>query len=256
MKEQAVVVLDSVSKAFVIRKNRADSLKVKLVGWMHPRHREKQERYWALRDLSLQVRSGEFLGIIGPNGSGKSTLLRLIAGIFPCTQGRVTVRGRVVPMIELGIGFHPDLTGRENIYLNTSLYGLSQRETDMLFQHIVEFSEIEEFIDQPAKNYSMGMYMRLGFSAAVHLDPDILLIDEVLAVGDEHFQKKCLKKMEELHHQGTTVVLVSHDLESIRTLCERVCFLHEGKMVREGRPDDIIGYYRQLLERENALTIP
>lgn len=250
---EPVVLLKGVSKAFVVRKNRADSLKVKLVGLFHSRQREHRELFWALRDISLKVEAGEFLGLIGPNGSGKSTMLRLIAGIFPCSKGRIESRGRVVPMIELGIGFHPDLTGRENIYLNTSLYGLSKGETDRLFQRIVDFSEIEEFIDQPAKNYSLGMYMRLGFSAAVHLDPDILLIDEVLAVGDEHFQKKCLKRMEELHGQGKSIVLVSHDLESIRRMCNRVCFLREGRIVAEGTPDHVIGRYQEFLEKENSL---
>lgn len=250
---ETVVHLDGVSKTFVIRKNRVDSLKVKMVGFFQSRHREQQELFWALHDISLQVKGSEFLGLIGPNGSGKSTLLRLIAGIFPCTRGRIKVRGRVVPMIELGIGFHPDLTGRENIYLNTSLYGLSKRETDFLFPRIVEFSEIGDFIDQPAKNYSLGMYMRLGFSAAVHLNPDILLIDEVLAVGDEHFQKKCLKKMEELHAQGKTVILVSHDLESIRRMCDRACFLREGRIDAEGLPERVIEEYLTFLEKENSL---
>jgi ABC-type polysaccharide/polyol phosphate transport system ATPase subunit len=256
MKAEASVVLEGVSKAFVIRKNRADSLKVKLVGLFQSRHREHQELFWALRGVFLRVNRGEFLGLIGPNGSGKSTLLRLIAGIFPCTQGRMEIRGRVVPMIELGIGFHPDLTGRENIYLNTSLYGLSKQETDGLFQRIVEFSEIGEFIDQPAKNYSLGMYMRLGFSAAVHLDPDILLIDEVLAVGDEHFQKKCLKRMEEIHSLGKTVIFVSHDLEIVRKMCSRVCFLLEGRILSEGPPERVIADYHEFLEKENSRNGP
>jgi ABC-type polysaccharide/polyol phosphate transport system ATPase subunit len=202
--------------------------------------------------VTLSVKKGEFLGLIGPNGSGKSTLLRIISHIFPPTQGQVLARGRVVPMIELGIGFHPDLTGRENIYLNTSLYGLSKKQTDQIFQQIVDFSEIEEFIDMPAKNYSLGMYMRLGFSAAIHLDPDILLIDEVLAVGDEHFQKKCLTRMEEIHRTGKTVILVSHDLESIRKMCTRVCLLWQGRIEIQGEPSAIIRYYLDLLTKENS----
>jgi ABC-type polysaccharide/polyol phosphate transport system ATPase subunit len=245
------LTLREVSKAFVIKHNAVDSLKVKVVGLVNPRQREHREQFWALRDINLSVKKGEFLGLIGPNGSGKSTLLRIIAKIFPPTEGQVLTQGRVVPMIELGIGFHPDLTGRENIYLNTSLYGLSRKQTDRLFDQIVDFSEIEDFIDQPAKNYSLGMYMRLGFSAAVHLDPDILLIDEVLAVGDEHFQKKCLKRMEQIHRAGRTVILVSHDLESIRTMCTRVCFLRQGRIEIQGEPSDIIQHYHNLLNRED-----
>jgi ABC-2 type transport system ATP-binding protein len=247
-----VVSLAGVSKAFIIKKNQADSLKVKMVGLFNPRHREHKEPFWALRDVDLFVKRGEFLGLIGPNGSGKSTLLRLIARIFPPTKGQILIQGRVVPMIELGIGFHHDLTGRENIYLNTSLYGLSREQTDHLFNQIVDFSEIEAFIDQPAKNYSLGMYMRLGFSAAVHLNPDILLIDEVLAVGDEHFQKKCLNRMEELHAQGKTVILVSHDMESIKKMCTRVCFLREGRIEMEGTPLAVIRKYHDFLKKENS----
>lgn len=246
------VELDEVSKAFVIKRNAVDSLKVKVVGLVNPRHREYRQQFWALRNVTLSVSKGEFLGLIGPNGSGKSTLLRIIAKIFPPSEGRVMARGRVVPMIELGIGFHPDLTGRENIYLNTSLYGLSRAQTDQIFHQIVDFSEIAEFIDQPAKNYSLGMYMRLGFSAAVHLDPDILLIDEVLAVGDEHFQRKCLKRMEEIHEKGKTVILVSHDMDSIRKMCTRVCFLHQGRIEVQGEPSAIIRYYLDLLNKENS----
>jgi ABC-2 type transport system ATP-binding protein len=247
-----IVELKGISKAFLIKRNAVDSLKVKVVGMFNPRHREHREKFWALRDVNLSVEKGEFFGLIGPNGSGKSTLLRIISNIFPPTQGQVLARGRVVPMIELGIGFHPDLTGRENIYLNTSLYGLSRNEADQIFKPIVDFSELEEFIDMPAKNYSLGMYMRLGFSAAIHLDPDILLIDEVLAVGDEHFQKKCLSRMNEIHSTGKTVILVSHDLESIRKMCTRVCFLRQGRIEVQGEPSAIIRYYQDLLDKENS----
>ena len=239
-----VVELQGVSKTFLIKKNPVDSLKVKVVGLFSPRHREERETFWALREVDLTVHRGEFLGLIGPNGSGKSTLLRIIADIYPPTYGRVRVRGRVVPMIELGVGFHPDLSGRENIYLNASLYGLSTGETDRLFTPIVDFAEIREFLEMPAKSYSLGMYMRLGFSAAAHLDPDILLIDEVLAVGDAHFQKKCLKRMEQIHARGKTIILVSHDLESIERLCSRVCLLRHGRIEAEGAPAAITSLYR------------
>lgn len=247
---EPVVEFQGVSKTFQIKKNPVDSLKVRMVGLFHPRQREQRETFWALRQIDLAVRQGEFLGLIGPNGSGKSTLLRIIANIYPPTQGRVFTQGRIVPMIELGIGFHPDLTGRENIYLNTSLYGLSTTETDRIFEPIVRFSEIRDFLEMPAKSYSLGMYMRLGFSAAVHLDPDILLIDEVLAVGDEHFQKKCLQRMAEIHGRGKTIILVSHDLESIEQMCTRVCLLHQGRIEADGDPLTITRRYRELIDRE------
>jgi ABC-2 type transport system ATP-binding protein len=245
-----VVKFQGVSKTFLIKKNPVDSLKVRMVGLFNPRQREQRDTFWALRDINLDVRRGEFLGLIGPNGSGKSTLLRIVANIYHPTQGSVFTQGRVVPMIELGIGFHPDLTGRENIYLNTSLYGLSKDQTDQIFTPIVNFSEIQEFLEMPAKSYSLGMYMRLGFSAAVHLDPDILLIDEVLAVGDEHFQKKCLKRMEQIHARGKTIILVSHDLESIEQMCTRVCLLSHGRIEAEGAPLAITRQYREAINQE------
>jgi ABC-2 type transport system ATP-binding protein len=242
-----VVELEKVSKGFWIKKNPADSLKVKVIGLVNSGHRERREQFWAVKEVTLQIQKGEFVGLIGPNGSGKSTLLRLIAKIFPPTRGEVLTQGRVIPMIELGIGFHPDLTGRENIYLNTSLYGLSRYQTHQIFQQIVDFSEIEEFIEMPAKNYSLGMYMRLGFSVAVHLDPDILLIDEVLAVGDKHFQKKCLQKMKEIHGQGKTIILVSHDLGNIERMCDRVYLFYRGSIEIEGDPCLVSTYYRKMV---------
>jgi ABC-2 type transport system ATP-binding protein len=247
---EPVVELQGVSKAFLIKKNPVDSLKVRIVGLFNPRHREQRETFWALREVDLTVSRGEFLGLIGPNGSGKSTLLRIISDIYPPTHGRVGVQGRVVPIIELGVGFHPDLSGRENIYLNASLYGLSTRETDRLFGPIVDFSEIGEFLEMPAKSYSLGMYMRLGFSVAAHLDPDILLIDEVLAVGDAHFQKKCLVRLEQIHARGKTVVLVSHDLDSIERLCTRVCLLRHGRIEADGAPPAITRLYQRSINQE------
>jgi ABC-2 type transport system ATP-binding protein len=170
-----------------------------------------------------------------------------MAGIYPATAGEVVTRGRLAPMIELGVGFHPDLTGRENIYLNTSLFRLSRRETDAIYDDIVAFSELEQFIDMPVKNYSTGMYMRLGFATAIHLVPEILLIDEVLAVGDEHFQKKCLQRMEELRARGTTIVLVSHAMGTVKSMCDRACLLLNGRVVRDGPPEQAIERYREAL---------
>jgi ABC-2 type transport system ATP-binding protein len=195
--------------------------------------------------VTLTVRPGEFLGLIGPNGSGKSTLLRVMAGIYRPTTGTVLARGRIAPMIELGVGFHPDLTGRENIYLNTSLFRLTTKETDAIYEDIVSFAELEQFMDMPVKNYSTGMYARLGFATAIHLAPETLLIDEVLAVGDERFQKKCLKRMEELRARGTTIVLVTHGMETVKTMCDRACLLLNGRLVADERPEPVIARYRE-----------
>jgi lipopolysaccharide transport system ATP-binding protein len=247
---ESVVELRRVSKCFLIRRNPAFNLKVKLLALFHPRQRERWEEFWALRDVDLTIRKGECLGLIGPNGSGKSTLLRLMARIFPPTRGRVVVRGRVAPMIEVGVGFHHDLTGRENIHLNTSLFRLSKHETDMIYGKIVEFAELGEFIDVPVKNYSSGMYMRLGFSAAVHLDPDIMLIDEVLAVGDERFQQKCFERVAEIRRKGKTIVLVSHGMDTVERMCDRACLLLRGQVEAEGEPSKVIARYREVLSAE------
>jgi ABC-2 type transport system ATP-binding protein/lipopolysaccharide transport system ATP-binding protein len=237
-----------VSKKFVIRHNRSDSLKSKFVGLFHERWRERREDFWALRGIDLNVQPGEAVGLMGPNGSGKSTLLRLMARTIHPTWGEVIVRGRVAPIIEIGVGFHYELTGRENVYLSSSLYGLTRGEIDRIYSSIVEFSELGEFMDVPAKNYSSGMYARLGFSIAVHLDPDILLIDEALAVGDAHFQQKCQKRMMEFRRRGKTIVLVSHSADAIRMLCDRACLLEHGAIVYSGRVNEVAEAYdaRQL----------
>lgn len=233
----------NVWKQFLVRHNRADSLKERFIGLFNKRYREHCEPFWALRDISFTVERGEALGLIGPNGSGKSTLLRLIARTLVPTKGEIIVRGRVAPMIELGVGFHHELTGQENIYLNASLYGLTRREIDRIYKDIVDFSELGEFIDVPVKNYSTGMYARLGFSIAVHLDPDILLIDEVLAVGDEHFQKKCLERMMEFRRRGKTIVFVSHSAEAIKKLCDRACLLSQGTITAIGEAAPVLEVY-------------
>jgi ABC-type polysaccharide/polyol phosphate transport system ATPase subunit len=249
---ESVVELAGVSKAFIIKRNPALNLKVRAIGLIHARHRERREEFWALREIDMNVRRGSFIGLIGPNGSGKSTLLRIIAGIFPPTRGEVTVRGRVAPMIELGVGFHPDLTGRENIYLNTSLFRLSRRETDAIVGDVVAFAELEDFIDLPIKNYSSGMYMRLGFAVAVHLDPEVLLIDEVLAVGDARFTERCLKRMDEIRRKGRTIILVSHSLELVRRLCDRACLLVHGRIRADGDPAQVIARYREITAEMNG----
>ncbi|HAJ34892.1 MAG TPA: hypothetical protein DCL15_04255 [Chloroflexi bacterium] len=199
---------------------------------------------WALRDVDLQLYAGETLGIIGPNGAGKTTCLKLIAQITKPTSGRVVVKGRVSSLIELGAGFHPDLTGRENIYLNGAILGMRRRELDSLFDSIVAFAELERFIDTPVKRYSSGMYARLGFAVAAHVSPDILLVDEVLSVGDAAFQKRCYEKVWELvHHEGRSVIMVSHGFGYIRALCTRVMWLANGQIQMVGAPDDVIRAY-------------
>jgi ABC-type polysaccharide/polyol phosphate transport system ATPase subunit len=223
-----------------------------MISLFQPRYRERRETFWALRGIDLRVREGECLGLIGPNGSGKSTLLRILASIYRPTEGEATVRGRVAPMIELGVGFQPDLSGQENVYLNTSLFGLSRRDTDAVYQQIVEFSGLGEFIDVPVKNYSTGMYARLGFSVAVHLEPEVLLVDEVLAVGDANFQRKCVERIEALRRQGTTIVLVSHQLPMIERMCDRVCLLVRGRLEAEGDPRQAIARYQEVTSARAA----
>jgi ABC-type polysaccharide/polyol phosphate transport system ATPase subunit len=246
--DNVAVALRGISKVFTVRHNPARNLKTKLLGFVVARHRETTERFWALRDIDLAVRKGECLGLIGPNGSGKSTLLRIMARIYPPTTGTVVTHGTVAPMIELGVGFHPDLTGHENIFLNTSLFRLSTQETKAIYREIVEFAELEQFIDMPVKNYSTGMYARLGFAVAIHLAPEILLIDEVLAVGDAHFQKKCLERMDRLREQGTTIVLVTHAMATVEERCDRACLLLHGRVVAEGAPKEVVGRYQETLE--------
>jgi lipopolysaccharide transport system ATP-binding protein len=205
--------------------------------------RSAQEFIWALRNVSLEVNRGEVLGIIGPNGAGKSTLLKLLSRITKPTEGTAEIHGRVASMLEVGVGFHPELTGRENIYLNGAILGMKKSQIDSKFDKIVSFAEVERFIDTPTKHYSSGMYMRLAFAVAAHLEPDILLVDEVLAVGDVAFQKKCLGKLDDVTKQGRTVLFVSHNMVAIQSLCNRVVWLNEGGIVEDGRPGHVISNY-------------
>lgn len=198
---------------------------------------------WALDGVSFEVEKGEVLGIIGPNGAGKTTILKLLSRVTRPTSGRITVRGRVSALIELGAGFHPDLSGRENIYLNGAILGLKRREIDEKFDSIVAFSELEEFIDMPVKRYSSGMFVRLGFAVAVHVDPDVLLIDEVLAVGDYLFRDKCVRRIQEFRDAGKTMVIVSHNKEMIQKLCDRALFLYKGKVMFLGETQKALDLY-------------
>jgi len=240
-----IVEVQDLWKSFCIRHNRNDSLKERFISLFDGRRRERREIFWALRGVNLKVAQGEMVGIIGPNGSGKSTLLRIIAGILHPTKGSVIVRGSVAPLIEIGVGFHPELTGQENIYLNASLYGLTRKEIDRIYDKVVEFSGLEDFIDVPVKNYSTGMYMRLGFAIAIQLDMDILLVDEVLAVGDEAFQRKCLAKMQELKERGKTILFVSHALDLVSRLCDRAYLLIDGRVAMEGVAEEVTGCYNK-----------
>jgi len=212
--------------------------------------------FFALRDVSFSLARGETLGIIGRNGSGKSTALKLMAGVMVPSAGLVRVQGRVSPLIELGAGFHPDLTGRENVFLNASILGMSGKEIRARFDEIVTFAELWDFIDTPVKRYSSGMYMRLGFSVAAHSTPDILLVDEVLAVGDAAFQEKCLAKIREFQAQGVTIVLVTHALELVETFCQRALLLDGGRLVAEGTPQTVVQHYREMVTHMEEMTVP
>ncbi|MFJ3489261.1 ABC transporter ATP-binding protein [Leifsonia aquatica] len=239
-----VVRVSDVSKRFVIRKD--NSLKERLVAF--GRGRQHREEFWALRDVSVSITAGHTVALIGHNGSGKSTLLKVIGGIIEPTSGNVARRGRIAALLELGAGFHPDLTGRENVYLNASILGLSREETEDRFDEILSFSGIGDFIDTQVKFYSSGMYVRLAFAVAVHTDPDLLLVDEVLAVGDEAFQRKCLDKIRSFQEEGRTIVLVTHNLSQVTELADRAILLNRGEVVYDGEPGRAVTEFRDILE--------
>ncbi len=239
------VEVDQLSKRYFLRGGRAQELKgmfLNLPGLLTNGRRAGHE-FWALRDISFTLRRGECLGVAGPNGSGKSTLLRVLAGITKPTSGTLELHGRVSALLELGAGFHPQITGRENALLNAVLLGLSMREARGVLPEIIEFSELGEFIDQPMRTYSSGMYVRLGFAVAVYVMPEILLVDEVLAVGDAEFQSKCFGHMDKLRQAGVTVVFASHDLPSLQRYTDRVMLLEHGRPVLEGKPAEVLHQY-------------
>lgn len=234
------VSVDHVSKKFRLYHERNQTLKSAVMRGRTSRH----EEFWALKDVTFDVEAGQTYGIIGSNGSGKSTLLKCLAKIYWPTSGTITYHGKMASLLEVGSGFHFELSGRENIYLNGSILGMSKKEITEKFDSIVEFSGVEQFIDQPVKNYSSGMYVRLGFSVAIHVDPDILVVDEVLSVGDEEFQRKSFDKFLDLKRSGKTIILVSHGLDVVADICDRVSWIEKGVLQMSGPAPEVVAAYR------------
>jgi len=241
----AVICVENVSVQYRVPREQLSGIKEYAIRWLQ--RRLQYHNFWALNDVNIEVNKGEFFGIVGRNGAGKSTLLKVMARVIRPTLGRVIMFGRTAPLLELGAGFHPELTGRENIFLNGALLGLSDKEIVQRFDEIISFSEIEEFIDAPLRTYSTGMVARLGFAVATSARPDIMLIDEVLSVGDSQFQEKCLARMHDFQAQGTTVVLVTHSMERVEALCERAIWLDGGKIAAQGEASIVVNQYLQTL---------
>jgi len=252
-----VIRVDSVSKCFRLQLDRPQSLQELVVNVLRRRRRTKREEvFWALKEVSFGVKAGETVGLIGPNGSGKSTCLRLLTRIIEPTTGTIEVRGRVSALLELGAGFHPELTGRENVFLYGSVLGLRRREMVRRFDDIVDFAGIGRFIDVPTKFYSSGMYVRLAFATAINVSPDVLLVDEVLAVGDQAFQARCLDRIRQLKAGGMTIVFVSHSLDMVRSLCDRTIWLDGGTLREDGITDVVVGQYLQEVhQRQEAAAV-
>ena len=250
--------IQDLSKRFLLRRNRTGELKTRFLGMLHRDRREMVDELWALKHVSLTLGQGESIGLVGRNGSGKSTLLRMAAGLHRPTSGRVLTRKgvRIATLIELGVGFHQELSGRENIYLNAAIHGLSRHLIDEMYPTVVEYSELHDFMDVPIKNYSSGMQMRLGFAVAAHLDPDVLLLDEIFAVGDEDFQKRCLKTVHRFLNAGKTIMFVSHAASSVRAICRRVCLLEHGDLLFDGDVDAGLGAYQRLLATTGPAPAP
>lgn len=239
MKKENAIEIKNMTKKFKLFYDKPSTLKERLVFWNH----KKAETRTVLENINLDIKKGETVALIGVNGSGKSTLLKLMTKIIYPTSGTIQTRGKLTSLLELGAGFHPDFTGRENIYFNAAIFGLTRKEIDKRLNDIIAFSELEEFIDNPVRTYSSGQYMRLAFSIAINVDAEILLIDEILAVGDQHFQDKCFKKLEELRDSDKTIVIVSHSLASVEKLCNRGIWIHEGKVMKDGKIKSVIKDY-------------
>ncbi len=239
MKRNNAIEVKNMTKQFDVYFDKANTLKEKLLFWK----RGNKEVRTVLKDINIDIKKGETVALIGTNGSGKSTLLKLMTKIIYPTKGTVSTKGKLTSLLELGAGFHPDFSGRENIYFNASIFGLSKKEIDRRLDDIIAFSELEEFIDNPVRTYSSGMYMRLAFSVAINVDADILLIDEILAVGDQHFQDKCFKKLEDLRDSNKTIVIVTHSLDSVKKLCNRAIWIKDGIVEEDGDTKMVVEKY-------------
>ncbi len=240
MQEKNVrIEVEHVYKDFNIYFDKANSLKEKILFW----NRNKKEKREVLKDINLQIRDGEAVALIGVNGSGKSTLLKLMTKIIYPDKGKIETYGKLTSLLELGAGFHPDFSGRENIYFNASIFGLTKKQIDERLQDIIDFSELGSYIDNPVRTYSSGMYMRLAFAVAINVDADILLVDEILAVGDQHFQDKCINKMKELKKEGKTMVFVTHSMNTVKEFCTRAVWLDKGIVRMDGEPNEVIEEY-------------
>lgn len=251
MQDEPAIHVTNISKTFILPHEKYTSLKSLFINFY--RRKKDFEVQKALSDVSLEVKQGEFFGIVGRNGSGKSTLLKMLAGIYVPDSGEIWVNGKLTPFIELGVGFNMELTGRENVYLNGALLGFSRKEMNAMYKDIVDFAELEPFMDQKLKNYSSGMHVRLAFSIAVRTKSEILLVDEVLAVGDMNFQKKCFRVFEELKKEGRTIVFISHDMESVRRFCDRAALLSRGKIEFVGSPEHVADIYTKQNEEDTKL---
>lgn len=233
------IIVEDVYKTFNVYMDKANTIKEKLMFF----RRNKKEKREVLKGINLRIKKGETVALIGVNGSGKSTLLKLMTKIIYPNKGKITTNGKLTSLLELGAGFHPDFSGRENIYFNASIFGLTRKEIDERIDSIIEFSELGSYIDNPVRTYSSGMYMRLAFSVAINVNADILLIDEILSVGDQHFQEKCFNKMRELKEQGKTMVFVTHSMESVKSLCDRAVWLYEGQIRMDGNTEEVVNEY-------------
>lgn len=245
MKEKNAIVVNHVSKDFKIYYDKSNSLKEKIL-FFTKKNKDKDCNLHVLKDINLSIKEGESVALIGTNGSGKSTLLKLMTKIIYPNKGKIRVNGKLTSLLELGAGFHPDFSGRENIYFNSSIFGLTRKQIDSRLNQIIEFSELGDFIDNPVRTYSSGMYMRLAFSVAINVDADILLIDEILAVGDQHFQEKCFNKLEELKKAGKTIVIVTHNMGSVKKFCDRAVWLYQGKVKMDGNVDEVLSEYQKV----------
>ena len=246
MNNENAIEVSNLVKVFKVYRDKGKSLKEKALFW----HRNKYEERRVIDGISFEIKKGEAVGLIGHNGCGKSTTLKLLTRIMYPTAGTVEIKGKVSALIELGAGFHPDMSGRENIYINASIFGLTKKEIDARVDKIIEFSELDKFIDDPIRTYSSGMYMRLAFAVAINVDADILFIDEILAVGDVAFQKKCFDNLKKIKNAGTTIVIVSHALNQIEEICDRSIWIDGGKIRMQGKPTDVHKEYLEFMQRK------